>query len=148
MNTTSLRRIRWLLMFVIAWIIGLYVFEVVQAEFNGTFGVIVAALTVLANMYARKRALAGGGKTLATYFWLYMPVIVFFFVPLAFKIVEFFRSDDNRRWWDHLYTLAPFMLKLGVPVAALLWIYFVLGRGREDKDAPPPPPEPEPKPAA
>ena len=121
---------------------GVYVFEVVRVEFNGTFGAIVAALTVVANMYARKRALTGGGSRAATYFWLYMPVIVFFVVPLAFKVVAFVSDRDGRSWWAQVYSLAPFILKLGIPVALLLWVYFVLGRGREDKDAVEAPPAP------
>lgn len=121
-------RIRGLVMFVVAWLVGLYVYEVVQEYFHGPAGFVAAAITVVVNLYARKRAAACVQATWTFKFWLYLPVILFFVLPIAAKVVIFLVSEEDLRWWQHLFSLLPFVLKLGVPVGVLLGVYWALGR--------------------
>ncbi len=127
-------RVRGLVMFVVAWLIGLYVYEVVEEAFHGPIGVVAAVVTMGVNLYARKRAVACVEATLTFKFWLYLPIILFLVVPVAVKVIVFVTSKDDRTWWDHVGALLPFILKLGVPVLALLWVYWSLGRGGEPAD--------------
>ncbi|MHC4695235.1 MAG: hypothetical protein ACYTFA_00680 [Planctomycetota bacterium] len=132
--SNSVDRIRTLVKFVIVWLIALYVFEVVRQNnwFIGAGAVIVAALV---NTYARKKAAAAVETNLAFHFWLYMPLVVLFGLPLLFKVVIMLTGEEDVTWWHHLGSLLPFVLKLGVPVAALLWVYVALGRLRTPEDA-------------
>ncbi len=127
MTPQKIERLRHLLMFVIAWLIGLYVFEAIR-ESSAVLGIIAAALTLIVNLYARKRAAALVTPTPAFYFWLYLPAILFFVVPIASKAIIYFTSDEPTSWWSHVYSLAPFVLQLGIPAGTLLWIYAAVGR--------------------
>ena len=121
-------RIKWLIMFVVAWLIALYIYEVVGTDMNRALGFVVAAATLGLNMYARHRVLKTVQPSLMTSFWLYLPIVMFLLVPVAFKLIAFLRADEAQSWWSHLLSLLPFILKLGVPVAALLVVYFSLGK--------------------
>ena len=115
-------------MFVVAWLIGLYIYEVVQEKFHETIVVVAALLTLGINLYARKRAVACVEATPQFKFWLYLPVILFLVVPVLVKVIIFLTDDAEWSWWDHFFSLLPFILKLGVPVAALLWAYKAMGK--------------------
>ena len=135
MPHNRIERLRSLVMFVIAWLIALYVYEVVKASFQTSIGVAAAVGTGVLNLYARRRAEQSAGTTWAFRFWLYLPVILFLAVPLCVKTVGFFSSTQGKGWWDQVLALLPFMLKLGVPVAILLWVYWRLsawGSGAEE----------------
>ncbi len=137
MIRTNVEQVRWLVMFVVAWLIGLYVFELVQQQYSSSVGLVAAVATFAINFYARRRAAASVEATWVFKFWLYLPVILFLVVPIIIKAVVYFRGGDDRQWWDHLYSVLPFVLKLGVPVAVLLWVYWSLGKAvRREKVAP------------
>ncbi len=133
MARNSVDRIRVLVKCVIVWLIVLYIFEVVRQNhwFVGAGAVAVAALV---NVYARKKAAAAVEPNLAFHFWLYVPLAVLFGLPLLFKVFITLTGEDDLGWWDHLVSLLPFLLKLGLPVAALLWAYMALGRLRPRED--------------
>lgn len=138
MYDDRIERLRGYVMFVVAWLIGLYVFGVVQESFQMTsIGLVAGVLTLGVNIYSRKRAAACVEATWAFKFWLNLPIILFIALPIIVKIVAFFIDKENRGWWVHFNSLLPFVLKLGVPVFALLWVYFSLGRmvpkKKEDK---------------
>ncbi len=116
-------------MFVVAWLVALYVFEIVQ-EIHKTMGFVAGGITFAINLYARKRAGICIPGSLAFKFWLYLPAILFLALPLIVKVVVYFTTEGERSWWGHLFSLFPFMLKLGVPVVTLLWVYIALGRHR------------------
>ncbi len=137
MANSSIDRVRTSVMFVMAWLIGLYVYEIVQETFaamqqaiRGPIGFVAALATLALNLYARKRAAACDPSSRAFKFWLYLPVGLFLALPLVVKVIFFLTSDEQQSWWDHLVSLLPVLLKLGVPVAALLWAYMALGRLR------------------
>lgn len=128
-------RIRGLVMFVVAWLIGLYVYEVVQEYAQGPVGLVAGVVTMGVNLYARRRATTCAPGTWAFKFWLYLPVILFLLVPIVAKLIIFLVAQADQTWWDHLLSLLPFVLKLGVPVGILLGVYWGLGRkasGKED----------------
>ena len=129
MSVSSIDRLRGLIMFVVAWLVALYVFEIVQ-EVHKTMGFVAGALTFAINLYARKRAGICIPGSLAFKFWLYLPAILFLGLPLIVKIVVYFTTEGETSWWGHMFSLFPFMLKLGVPVVTLLWVYIALGRHR------------------
>ena len=128
MTPEKVDRVRGLVMFVVAWLIGLYVYDVVQEAFRGPIGFVAAAATFGVNLYARKRALACVETDWKFKFWMYLPVILFLLVPVAVKVIVFLTSEGEQGWAHHLLSLLPFILKLGVPVATLLWVYWALGR--------------------
>ncbi len=123
-------RVRGGIMFVVAWLIGLYIYEVVQEHFHGPIGFVAAAGSVAANLYARKKATACVPASSAFRFWLYLPVALFLVVPLAVKVLVYLQSEGDQGWWTHLSSLLPFLLKLGVPIAALAWLYVAVGKLR------------------
>jgi len=127
MSHNPIERLRSLLMFVVAWLIALYVYEVVQASFQTGVGVAAAVGTGVLNLYARRRAERCASTTWAFRFWLYLPVILFLVVPVAAKTIGFFAAAHERSWWQQVQALLPFILKLGVPVAVLLWVYWRMG---------------------
>lgn len=122
----SIDRLRNLIMFVVAWLVALYVFEIVQ-EINQATGFVAGAVTFALNLYARKRAATCIPGTLAFRFWLYLPAILFLGLPFIVKLIVFFATETDTSWWAHLFQLLPFMLKLGVPVVTLLFVYIALG---------------------
>ncbi len=120
-------------MFVVAWLIALYVYEVVQEVAHGAMGFLAAVLTFGVNLYARKRAVGCAPGSRSFKFWLYLPAAVFLVLPVLIKVVIYFASEGDRSWWDHLLSLLPFVLKLGVPVMTLLCVYIALGRLGHDR---------------
>ncbi len=128
MPNKSISRIQTAIKFVIVWLIVLYLFEIVKdgRQWVGGIGAVVVAVFV--NLYARKKAAACVETTSAFYFWLYIPVVLLFALPIAFKVILVATSDDSLGWWDHFVSLLPFILKLGVPAGALIWTYVALGR--------------------
>lgn len=116
-------------MFVVAWLVAIYVFEIVF-EINKTTGFVAGALTFALNLYARKRAGVCIPGSFAFKFWLYLPVLLFLGLPVTVKIVVYLTTEGETSWWRHLFSLFPFMLKLGVPVVTLLFVYIALGRHR------------------
>lgn len=126
MPHNPIERLRSLLMFVIAWLIAVYVYEVVKASFQTGVGVAAAVGTGFLNLYARRRAEQAADRTWAFRFWLYLPAILFLAVPLAVRAVSFFSATRETGWWEQVQALLPFVLKLGVPVAILLWVYWRL----------------------
>ncbi|MBU0716790.1 MAG: hypothetical protein KJ749_00945 [Planctomycetes bacterium] len=128
METARVESVKRTIMFVIAWLVGLYIFEIVQEHFHGPIGFAAAAVTVGVNLYARHRASLTKARTFAYKFWVYLPVVLFFAVPIVAKLVAYFMQEEERSWWNHMVSLLPFILKLGVPVAVLLWVYWTIGR--------------------
>lgn len=129
MERDRIDRIRTAVMFVIAWLIALYVYKVVLAATDhGGLGFGAAALVWGINLYARRRAAACVEGNRLFRFWHYVPMIVFLVVPLAIKIIQYFVSDQELRWWNHIFALLPFMLQLGVPAGVLGVAYVMLGR--------------------
>ena len=126
---------RSLVLFVIAWLVGLYVYEVAAGQYGQGVGISLGILTLAVNGFARWRAVESVGRaSVAFYFWMAVPLILFFGVPCAVKLVTYFRSEEQGPWWHYLGSLLPFILKLGVPVAGLVWVYVVLGRIRRRVD--------------
>ncbi len=115
--------------FVIVWLVAVYIFEVVRQAnwYVGFGGVVVAALV---NVYARRRAAAAVETNFAFQFWLYVPVVLLFGLPMLFNVVRIFTGEQEQTWWDYLVTLLPFILRLGVPVVVLIWVYVALGKLR------------------
>lgn len=128
MTANQLERIKSLIMFVMAWLVAVYVYEVAKEAFHGAVGLVMAAVTVGVNWYARKRAAACAGGNRAFKFWLYLPMALFLVVPVAVKLFQYFSSESDRSWWAHVASLLPFLLTLGVPLVVLLWVYLSLGR--------------------
>ena len=128
MSPDRIERLRGLVMFVVAWLIGLYVFEIVRQSFSPSVGFVAALLTLAVNIYARRRAVASVEATTAFKFWMNLPIILFLVLPIVIKIVAYFWTDEKRTVWTHIESLVPPFLKLGVPVVTLLWVYFSLGR--------------------
>ncbi len=129
MSPDRIERLRGLVMFVVAWLIGLYVFEIVFQSFDSRkVGFVAALLTLAVNIYARRRAAACVETTAAFKFWMNLPIILFLVLPIVIKIVAYFWTDEKRTVWMHIESLFPPILKLGVPVVTLLWVYFSLGR--------------------
>jgi hypothetical protein len=127
---------RSLIMFVIAWLVGLYVYEVAAGQYGQGVGISLGILTLVVNGFARWRAVKSVGRAnLAFYFWMAVPLILFFGVPCLVKLVTYLRSEEREPWWRYLGSLLPFILKLGVPVAVLFCVYVVLGRIRRGLDA-------------
>lgn len=126
MPHNPIERLRSLLMFVIAWLIAIYAYEVVKESFQTSAGVAAAVGTGVLNLYARRRAEQAADRAWAFRFWLYLPAILFLAVPLAVRAVSFFSAAHEKGWWEQVQALLPFMLKLGVPVAVLLWVYWRL----------------------
>ena len=129
---------RSLVMFVIAWLIGLYVYEVAAGDYGQGVGIGLAIITVGVNGFARWRAVKSVGQaSWGFYFWMAVPLILFFGVPCVVKFATYLQSEEQQSWWRYLGSLLPFILKLGVPLAALFWVYVVLGniRRRLDTDA-------------
>ena len=127
---------RSVIMFVIAWLIGLYVYEVAAGHYGQGVGIGLAILTLAVNGFARWRAVKSIRQAdLGFYFWMAVPLILFFVVPCVVKLVTYLHSEDRQPWWRHLGSLLPFVLKLGIPVVALFWVYVVLGNVRRRLDA-------------
>ena len=128
MVAKNLPRLQAVVKFVVAWLIGLYLFELVKdgQHWAGGIGAVVVAIFV--NVYARKKAAAVVNTTPVFYIWLYLPVVVLFVLPVVIKIALMFTGKDDQTWWNHLASVLPFLLKLGVPVAALIGVYVALGR--------------------
>lgn len=126
---------RSLIMFVIAWLIGLYVYEVTAGPYGQGVGIGLAVLTLAVNGFARWRAVKSIRQAdLGFYFWMAVPLILFFVVPGVVKLVTYLQSEEGQPWWRYVGSLLPFILKLGVPVVALFWVYVVLGRIRHRLD--------------
>ena len=129
MPINSIDRLRGLIMFVVAWLVALYVFQIVY-EIHKTTGFVAGALTFALNLYARKRAGTCIPGSLAFKFWLYLPVLLFLGLPFIVKIVVYFTTESETSWWGHLFSLLPFIFTLGIPVVTLLFVYIALGRHR------------------
>lgn len=125
----SIDRLRNLIMFVVAWLVALYVFEIAQ-EINKSVGLVAGAVTFALNVYARKRAGTCIPGSAAFKFWLYLPALLFLGLPFLVKVIVYFTTEAETSWWGHLFSLLPFMLKLGVPVLTLLFVYIALGGNR------------------
>lgn len=126
-----LDRGRSVVMFVIAWLIGLYVYEVAAGHYGQGVSIGLAILTLAVNGFARWRAVKSIRQAdLGFYFWMAVPLLLFFVVPGVVKLVIYLQSEQRESWWRYLASLLPFLLKLGVPLAALFWVYVVLGRLR------------------
>lgn len=136
-------RVTWgrsLVMFIVAWLVGVYVYDVVRQDSGWFLGLALAVATFVVNAFARWRALKSvGDARWQFHFWTALPFVLFFIVPLGFKIVAYVRSAGEVSWWQHFVALLPFLLKLGVPVVALLWVYLILGRLGGDRNAGPSP---------
>jgi hypothetical protein len=122
------------------------VYDVVRQHWSATLSLTLAAATFAVNGFARWRAVKSvGTPNWKLYFWISLPFVLFFVFPIAVKTVTYVRSAGEQPWWQYVGSLAEFMLKLGVPVLALLAIYILLGRVGGAK---PPAPGPQPTPAA
>lgn len=118
---------RRLVMFVVAWLIAVYVYEVVLAASNFGLAILAAAVMIAVNLYARKKASEQIEPNRAFNFWLYVPAVLFLVVPVVVQLVRFVVAQNERTLSDDLVALLPFILKLGLPVGLLLWVYFRLG---------------------
>ena len=127
MIDNHLSAIRSVIKFVIAWLIAVYLVEVMVESKGIAIGLSASIVALIVNAYSRKRAAAHVQAGPEFYFWLYLPVFLLFVVPLAVRIVVVW-SDEDAGWWDHLWSAMPFLLKLTVPVGALIWVYVALGR--------------------
>ncbi len=119
---------RALIMFVIAWLVAVYVYDVVSADWNSTGGFALAAATFIINGIARWRATKNVDATnWRFYFWMTLPLVLFLLVPATVRLVTCLRDETTRSWWDYLWPLLPPILKLGVPVGALFVVFLILG---------------------
>ena len=96
MSPDRIERLRGLVMFVVAWLIGLYVFEIVRQSFSPSVGFVAALLTLAVNIYARRRAAASVEATTAFKFWMNLPIILFLVLPIVIKIVAYFWTEEKR----------------------------------------------------
>lgn len=120
---------RTLVMLIVAWLVGVFVYDVARENFDRTVGFILAAATFAVSAFARWRATKHVGQTGRMFeFWLALPLVLFIVVPCVVKLVILLTSAEELPWWSYFTSLLPFLLKLGVPVAALLWIYVLLGK--------------------
>ncbi len=127
MIDNNLSLIRSVIKFVIAWLIAVYLVQVMVDSKGVAIGISASILAFVVNAYSRKRATANVQVGPEFYFWLYLPVVVFFVVPLVVRVMMFWNEEDAT-WWDQLRSAMPFVLKLTVPVGALIWVYVALGR--------------------
>ncbi|MFQ5494109.1 MAG: hypothetical protein ACE5EX_01895 [Phycisphaerae bacterium] len=127
MDDAKLIWVRRVILFVIAWLVVLYVVGMLR-EAGWLLGAGTVAVAVAVNLFARKRMAECVVPNRAFYFWLYMPVVVLFGIPGVYKIITLIRSEQATTWWQRCYTMTPFLLKLGVPVGALLWVYVAVGK--------------------
>jgi hypothetical protein len=127
---------RSLVAFIVAWLVAVYVYDVVREHNKPVVGFALAALTFAVNGFARWRAAKSAGQVnWKFHFWVALPFILFFMVPIVIKIVAYLQSGAETPWYQYLWALMPFLLKLGVPVLALLWIYILFGRLDRERQA-------------
>lgn len=128
----ALRQTNWaraLVMFVIAWLIGVYIYEVVRDHFNQSVSFAIAASTFVLNGVARWRATKNvKDANWKFYAWMSLPLVLFIAVPIVVKLVAYLQSEEQVSWYDYIVPILPFILKLGVPAAALAWVYWSIGR--------------------
>ncbi|MCO6438828.1 MAG: hypothetical protein J5J06_17165 [Phycisphaerae bacterium] len=125
---------RWI-MLILIWLIAVYVYDVVTQSQEVAIGLIAAAATIAVNLYARKKAVDQVTPNFAFNFWMYVPAVLFLVIPIVFHIAVFIARQDQRSIWQDLAQVMPFLFKLGLPAAALLWTYYLLGRCRARMNA-------------
>jgi hypothetical protein len=123
-------RLRMFIMFVIAWLVGLSVFEVVRQMLHGAWGVALAGITIAVNMYARRRAMHDVERSRTRWIWEKLPIVLFVVVPLLVRLIGLIWRPGDRTWWGYFGPLVPLVIKLGVPVAVLYYVYLMLNRYR------------------
>jgi hypothetical protein len=120
---------RALIMFVVAWLVAVYVYETVQTNVGAVPGVVLAVGTFVINGYARVRAMRSVDRAgWQFHFWSAMPLLLLVIVPAIVKTIAYFRAHGDAPWYSYVVPLLPLLLKLGVPVVALLIVYVLLWR--------------------
>ncbi len=128
MLPSALRLSRSLILFTVAWLVAVYVYDVVRQHLDQTLSLLIAVATFAINGFARWRAAKSVGEVNRSFhFWMALPLILLVVVPLIVKLVAYLSSGGETSWWSYVVHLLPFLLKLGVPVVALVWLYFLVG---------------------
>ena len=100
---------RSLILFTVAWLVAVYVYDVVRQNFDQTISLLLAVATFGINAFARWRASKSVGETSRSFhFWMALPLILFFVVPLIVKLVAYLRSSGESPWWTYVTPLLPF----------------------------------------
>lgn len=130
----SIRWIRWLILFVVAWLVGVYVFDLVFDLVNSHWRWITAGGMAMAswlvNLYARKRATKAAKGNRAMLLWLTIPPTLFFMIPLSINLYAFWTQPSDENKPSLMMNLLVFGLRYVVPVGLLLIVYWLLGRVR------------------
>ena len=127
MTEKQSRRFRALIMFVVLWLFGAYIFELLVSVVGGVIGVLSAIAAWVLHTVARIQAAKQVKATWQFYFWLSLPMILLFVLPLVIRAITLWRSETEWTWVDYVESLAPFLYRFVVPAAALLWLYVRVG---------------------
>jgi hypothetical protein len=121
-----------MILFVVAWLVAVYIYDVVREHTGAAWSLAAAVASFAVNAYARYRAVRSATRLDWEFsFWLALPMVIFFVGPLVVGLVAYWRSAGEITWWELGTPLVPPILKLVVPTVALLWIYWMLGRGEK-----------------
>ena len=127
MTEKQSKRFRSLIMFVIFWLFGAYIFELLVSVTGGVVGVLSALAAWGIHTVARLQAAKQVKTTWMFYFWLTVPMVLLFALPLVIKAVALWQSEKPWKWTDYVESLGPFVYQFIVPAAVLLYVYVRLG---------------------
>lgn len=120
------RTARNLVLFVIAWLVAVYLFNSIDQHDKPITGLIVAGASFAVNYYARHRAANAAQLTLGFRLWLLLPTVMFILVPAIVRFGWYYGFADSQEHTQFAYDIFRPLLALAVPIFALLWIYLVL----------------------
>lgn len=130
---------RWLILLVIGWLAGVYVYDAIRVNYAWLAGAGVALLTGGIHFFFRRRAMQRVELDLQARFWMLVPTLICVVVPLGYRLVQYWWSEpspDQPSWW---WLMLEPLLRLGGPILILLWVFGALGRlRRREADAPVP----------
>lgn len=124
----SIRWTRWLILFVVAWLVGVYVFDLLSANLRWVVAGGMALASWLVNLWARQQATRSVKGNRAMLLWLTIPPTLFFLIPLSVNLYTFWTRSPDENGPTLTSNLVDFTLRHVVPVAVLLVAYWLLGR--------------------
>jgi hypothetical protein len=126
----SIRWIRWLILFVIAWLVGVYLFDLLNANWRWVTAGGIALLSWIVNLFARQQATRSVKGNRSMLLWLTIPPTLFFLIPLSVNLYKFWTAEPIENGPTMTANLINFGLRHVVPVSVLLFVYWLLGRIR------------------
>lgn len=126
----TIRWARWLILFVIAWLVGTYIFDLLTANLRWVAAGGMALASWLVNIFARHQATRSVQGNKEMWLWLTFPPTLFLLIPLSVNLYKFWTAPVDENAPSLSTTLMVFTLRHGVPVMGLLLIYWLLGRVR------------------